>query len=415
MQQLKIYSKKWAAALLFIFSPILSFQETAAPGAAYVVVCLAVAFFVFLADNKKKLQTTHIFALLMWCFALFSTLVNGVPIDMHCIKYLLIIIIYIFLTISATGNLDMIRITTGYNYMSAILALLILLSFVAGIPHIESYVKASRYSIGITGLFKNPNYLVSFMLLTFYLLTFKLLYRKRPKKILFLPILLAILLLYAIFLTGTRAGLLCIGIILCYCLGGKVFFNFKKGIKSIIIIVLFCIILLVIFGDLIRPTIERYFQRDFFSDSLRISIWLAALEKYTSGSLLFGGGINTINEYLINTGHTYTHNIFLEMLCEQGIISFIFFFFVLLSGTSKMNKDDRFFYFGFLIILSVPLFFQNGFTEVNFWRYLLLNRLVINYSTNSQLGFVREIIFRDGTYKIKEITHVRSFSFNEHL
>ena len=332
MQQLKIYSKKWAAVLLFIFSPILSFQETAAPGAAYIVVCLSVAFFVFIADNKKKLQTSHIFALLMWSFALFSTLINGVAIDMHCIKYLLIIIIYIFLTIPATGRQDMFRIIAGYNYMSIILAILILLSFVAGIPHIESYVNASRYSIGITGLYKNPNYLVSFMLITFYFLTYRVFFDKRSMRSWITSVFIMLIILCAIFLTGTRAGLLCAVIVFCYCIGGKFLTNIKKGIASIITIAFFCLIIILLLGSVVGPAILAYFQRDFFSDSLRISIWLAALEKYASGSLIFGGGINTINDYLIESGYTYTHNIFLEMLCEQGMLSFLFFPIILLSG-----------------------------------------------------------------------------------
>lgn len=415
MEQVKVYSKKWAAVLLFVFSPVLSFQETAAPGSTYVVFCLLTAFLVFFATRNKMLQLTHISAILMWCFAVFSTLINGVTIDMHCIKYFLLIIIYIFLTFSETGRTDMRKIFSGYNCLSVILAILIILSFVAGVPHVESYINASRYSIGITGLYKNPNYLVSFMLVTLYFYVYRIFYDKQSSKSWMVSALISVFILYAIFLTGTRAGLLCAGVILCYCIGGKFLTNFKKGVASIVAIAFLCLIIILLLGSVGGPVISAYFQRDFFSDSLRISIWLAALEKYASGSLIFGGGINTINEYLIESGYTYTHNIFLEMLCEQGIIAFLFFPIILFSGIQQINKKDKFFYLGFLIVTSIPLFFQNGFTEVNFWRYLLLNRLVLNYSICNQSGFVEEIIHRKIYHRKTIMKYESCFSYNEHI
>ena len=82
----------------------------------------------------------------------------------------------------------------------------------------------------------------------------------------------------------------------------------------------------------------------------------------------------------------WLHNVFLELLLDQGIIGILLFIRIIFTGFMKTNSGDRTFLLLFLLFSSLPMFFQNGLYEVHFWRYIIINRLLMNYSESYEGG-----------------------------
>tara|TARA_Y100000992_G_C21254975_1_gene488009 strand:+ start:484 stop:1665 length:1182 start_codon:yes stop_codon:yes gene_type:complete len=78
-------------------------------------------------------------------------------------------------------------------------------------------------------------------------------------------------------------------------------------------------------------------------DSARIYLFSNAIDLWTTNfyTLFFGGGVKSFPIY-INQNITgwYPHNIFLEVLCELGILGFLFFLKILATGATNIKQDE---------------------------------------------------------------------------
>jgi len=78
-------------------------------------------------------------------------------------------------------------------------------------------------------------------------------------------------------------------------------------------------------------------------DSARIYLFSNAIDLWTTNfyTLFFGGGVKSFPIY-INQNITgwYPHNIFLEVLCELGIVGFLIFLKILATGATNIRQDE---------------------------------------------------------------------------
>tara|TARA_B100001057_G_scaffold461842_1_gene514249 strand:- start:8026 stop:9090 length:1065 start_codon:yes stop_codon:yes gene_type:complete len=78
-------------------------------------------------------------------------------------------------------------------------------------------------------------------------------------------------------------------------------------------------------------------------DSARIYLFSNAIDLWTTNfyTLFFGGGVKSFPIY-INQNITgwYPHNIFLEVLCELGILGFLIFLKILVTGATNIKQDE---------------------------------------------------------------------------
>ena len=127
-------------------------------------------------------------------------------------------------------------------------------------------------------------------------------------------------------------------------------------------------------------------NRTLGGDEGRTISWTFALNAVL-GSPIFGYGLEGWKILSEGTSYIdYLHNIFLELLLDYGFLGLTVFIAVFFSGINRVKKEDRLFIFLFMFVTAFPLLFQNGLTEVNLWRCLILNRIAINYSQYSQTG-----------------------------
>lgn len=368
--------------LLFIFSPVLSTQETAQPGALYVVALVVPIVFMALNKGLIKTRMINLYAVLLFVFAILSTAISDLG-NFRVgafMKYLFLIVFFISTNSIVLTPKQLKFSSISYLGLSIAISLLIILSYIFGYPHNASEFYQGRYSIGITGLYKNPNYLTSFYNIAFFVISFVLATVKQLElKKKFVLVLILALLLFSSFLSGTRAALLLEILILCSI---PIILAKKKFFYRIILFTIIIFAPIIYYYDEIEIMLSLFLgERDIFSDAGRTDAWGMAF-KYIKSSPLLGCGYNSWYSIHGSSYLEWLHNIFLELLLDQGLIGLILFISIIASGFQKTNANDRTFLLLLFLFSSIPLTLQNGLYEVHFWRYIIINRLMMNFSTS---------------------------------
>ena len=377
--------------LLFIFSPVLSTQADAHPGALYVVLIVAPVFFIALIDGLVRSKAVNLYVVLLFLFALFSTLISEKGCSNSGLLKYLVFVIFFISTSSFVLTPNQLRFSfVSYLYLSIGIAVLIILSFIYGYQHIEASAYQGRYSVGITGIFKNPNYLssfynVAFFVVSYIIVTLNISLRKRLG-------LYSILCLFfvATFFTGTRAALLTEAFVL---------FSFiyattkRKHLYKLIALVIIIVVVIAYYWSTLTDLYNLFVAgREIANDTIRENSWNYAL-KYIIENPILGCGHNSWSViHLERSGlDVYLHNIFLELFLDQGVIGCMLVVFIIFADYNKTKFGDRFFLKLLLFFTGFPMLFQNGLYEVNFWRFIIINRLMINVSI-SYKGGIHEIL-----------------------
>lgn len=366
--------------ILFCLSPILSYQETATPSFAYFSMFLVVVLPQLLWRGSIVLRNYHLYAVGYALVLFFSWMLNGG--GYYPLVELLKVVLYVVFFISLTGLLEGLEkdslstLEIYIRYVSVILAILILASYIFGYPHLSSDYYLGRYSIGITGLYKNPNYLMSFVILgyvSFMVELFSNSVNTYKKLALILGILL---LLVASYLSGTRASL---GIKVVIFLAFLLRF-FRKNPFRFVVVGLIILVLGSLLKDWLTAKMFSFLAtRSFMDDSMRFETWKHLLSSM-EGSYIFGLGPHSDDLALLNAKvfvDDYIHNIFLEILYNSGLIGLVMIVGTIFSDTSRSLFTNVFLSLVLLICLFVPLSFQNGLVGVNFWRAVILWRCYI--------------------------------------
>lgn len=386
MKDIKIASIPFLT-LIFIIFPMLTTDETGSMG---VLVWGGLLLFSVIFSLKEPIRkrTWPYLAILMWFFGVFSTVISPYgEIGHDVIKYLAFVLLLITLSNNHYEKKDFYIASVIYSIVSIVLAILIILSFIYGYPHVDSVFEGDiRFSIGITGIYKNPNYIGAFINLCTFVLLYILFFSK--VKLWYKVIILAFisLMVFAIILTGTRAAIIT--------LVSSVFllFLYNSRKKRFFIIKYLPFIVLVVLGFYYAEDLSEFFDafgsgRGGFTSDVRSESWDFALKKL-KGSLLFGYGINSWNGIKTDSLLPGLHNNFLEFFLNQGIIGLILLLITMFSGWKKVKKEDKFFVAILCFVNIFPLMFQNGLIDVTFWRVVLINRIIIDYSSYSEKGVI---------------------------
>lgn len=388
----RVVSPLSVATLIFILSPVLSLQETADPSMPYVMAMIVpTIFYCLLKGCIRKISTNHVMAILLWLFGGVSSVVGPYGVlDVRYIKYFLFVVFYICVTSNSYAQIDLKFITKNYIRVAIGVAILILLSYMFGYPHNESTYYMSRYSVGITGVYKNPNYLTSFINVALFILGYILFFGDISKRKKYLYIAFILLFFIGFYLSGTRASII-LGCIVLFSLLLKNLCDSKRFIWGIIPIVVLVVIAMVFRAQIDDLWMNFLGDRSATKDEGRTLAWSIAANQIFDNPI-FGCGLfawdffGKSGEYL-----EWLHNIFLELVLNQGFIGAILCYSMITYGCLKVKKCDRFFVSMFVFVSGFPLLFQNGLIAVNFWRFVILTRIVIDYSRFSTYGIVNLI------------------------
>lgn len=372
--------------MLFIFSPVLSTQADAHPGAPYVLIIVLPVFLIACSRRLMQNSNINLCAICLFIFAILSSAVSDLSnLDFGTFLKNIVFITFFFSTSSYVFAAKPLKIAfLSYLLLGIVLAVLIILSFIFGYPHIENSLSQGRYSIGITGIFKNPNYLTSFYNVAFFVICYIMATVKLSIKKTAILLLSLALFIVSSFFSGTRAALLVEILILSIV---PIIMAKRKHLTKIIIVLLIVSFIIFSYLDEINFAISLFLgNRDAFSDEGRSDAWEIAF-NYIQDNPVLGCGVKSWNTISHGSSHLeYLHNIFLELFLDQGLIGILFVTGMVCGGYKYTKKTDRTFILFFLIFSAIPMCFQNGLYEVNFWRFIIINRLMMNISIYNNGG-----------------------------
>lgn len=371
------------SVLAFIVLPVVSPQETASPDMLWCILCMIPAF---IAGGFKPYKNRGYAFPAMWLLlsALISTFGPYGVLDQRILKFALFVFFFVYITrFSFTGR-DLLYIINTYIILSFLVAIFIILSYIFGYPHVDSTYYLGRYSVGITGLYKNPNYLAAFINIAFFFVSYQFFNKKNTlRKSIFL---LAISSTYlaAIYFTGTRAALLTAGVALLFNIGSTMS---QRGASYFGAICVILVVLVLTNINTIEAMLDHLLgHRDFTEDDSRQLSWLYALsvvnENPLTGAGMYSWGRIPGTAILLGR----LHNIYLEILLNQGFIGFCGFLVLYFTGLNKIKRKDYTFMFAFLFVMTFPLMFQNGYVEANFWRFIIVTKIFVDYCADSKEG-----------------------------
>lgn len=235
----------------------------------------------------------------------------------------------------------------------------------------ETGEKIMRTNASVT--FGNLN---SYVIVCIYCLPFILagiLYRK---KILWLSIVALLGEIIVVSVNASRGGLLCLAI----CLSIFLHYILKEGTFSkgkIIVCLLLLGALLVYYADfLFSQIMSRLLYSSLTQDSIRSDVYSNCVSVLVN-SMFLGAGVGGLEAALIGVSKNdipAPHNMWLELLCQYGLFTFMFFIYALvkiIGNLKKGNKLNRFLRVE-LIGLIIPLFIiDSGYImDTRFWLFL---------------------------------------------
>jgi O-antigen ligase len=250
-----------------------------------------------------------------------------------------------------------------------------------------------RYSVGITGVYKNPNYLVSFLNIVLLIILYVLFLKKTKLLFTLLLVLVTILFVNAFYLSGARAAFLTMAFSILFVLLELV--KTKRTNSVATLFVIGCLVLFVItfsYQGIMNRADMFIGNRSFTEDEGRSFSWIIAMNHWKESPVWGCGSESWSSIANSSSGMIWLHNIFLELLLNQGLIGVLLLILLVFSGYNKTKKEDRLFLIALVTVSAFPLFFQNGLWEMNFWRFILINRIAFNYSRYSKKGVLAAII-----------------------
>lgn len=172
-----------------------------------------------------------------------------------------------------------------------------------------------------------------------------------------------------LFINASRGGILCWGILLIFYF---VYDRKKKqwSMGSIFLGILVLLMAVYVFNEYSTEVLQQFSYRinegdkSFFEDSSRFYLYQVALILWIN-SVFMGTGIGSEAAAMssISSGIVATHNMYLEVLLQFGIIIFILFIVFLYKIFSKISiinfKPIKFIMISFLLIF-IPIFIVNS-------------------------------------------------------
>lgn len=246
-------------------------------------------------------------------------------------------------------------------------------------------IYTSRNVLTLFGVQNDPNNCAAFSLFGIIISCYSIFYLKRYYVFSIINLILGS---FVVLLTGSRGGLIAIGVVILFWFLFMKPFNILNLIFRVSVIFLLFVIFLMVAPYVLPPnTINRLFN--FFGDggSGRLQLWIDAFNLFKTKPLLGGGwGAAT---YFNKRFPQAVHNTYLSMLAEGGIVSFSLFiypyFILIFKGIKKGNK------FPLLMLSSMFIlcFFIDAINKRFIWNALIISYFSL-YLTSEDINVKKQ-------------------------
>lgn len=251
-----------------------------------------------------------------------------------------------------------------YSLSAVIVSLCIIFNFLTG-----NYYVDNRASFEFVGVYKDPNYVSALLTPAICLCAWKGNHVYKIIKRLFWYGCTAVVLM-GVVLTGSRAAFLAIvGAVIVYLAFEVVRMDVPTAKKIGIFIVVAMAGIGVIYY-IMSNDMARLFDIQTYQDDIRLVIWMDAL-SFFKGNVLLGNGISSTSQFTVSRWYGLpTHNCFLDMLGDSGILGAGCMVALIVNNIKKSNNKQMSCVLTALAL--IPLASINGYYTMHFWIALAI-------------------------------------------
>ena len=236
-----------------------------------------------------------------------------------------------------------------------------------------------RSTLMMFGKTVNPNRLSFSFALSINISTYKLLYSKKSSRInCILWVLSDILLVAGVVVSGSRSSFI-VSLVCVFFLVWKRDFGNNSKLKRLFFVVFLLLIVYIIYSEFVlgsefgdRFTLDNLTGQGDYGSANRDRIWDAALSQIIKKPILGYG--NGASPYVIAELYIFysTHNSYLMILLEFGIIGFIICFAMFISLYRRHKFQNNQLFCCFIVCILVDIIFVELFSAKVFWAVMLL-------------------------------------------
>lgn len=339
-----------------------------------------VIIFFALSYNTVKIKWFHT-GIILW-FSLKITSIFWVSfnqiVQQHFISQIGMVALFIVMTIVCFDSEFIDTIINSLLYSSSILGVLCLFF---SKPFIGV---ATRQVLTIRGAQMDPNNQAAFLVVAITISLYYFMNRKCKAGYYFVLTGIILVNIYAMFLTGSRGGL--VSLILIILILALLSEKSSKLVSkhTFINFVVIALILTIAFFLAKAYLPERIFERLFNiygyeGGSERINIWGNAARIFLANPL-FGGGWGSYWGY--NGYYSAVHNTFISIIVDGGIIGFILFFIPVIYIILNSLKQHYILPILLLVTGFAPSFFIDAINKRFFWNAIIISMILVLNKTN---------------------------------
>lgn len=302
--------------------------------------------------------------LLSICISTFFSTCQGVEkISSNFRSVCLLIIFFIILAETKISEQMLNKIKTWYILFSVFCGL-----WVVGSVLYNGLANINRYKFEFIWGLKDVNYLLAFMLPGCYMAFRRLAFEKTEKKI--INVLCVFSVIFSVLVLETRASFITIIIVIAI-MAFEYFYKDGMSTKKVMMLILM-LVAMVFIGIWIfsTPAFSRLTSVESYEDNIRLVIWAEALKGFFK-NVLFGSGLGSASYYSVLATHYQSHNNYLDILCDFGIVGTALFLMIIVF-LFKVPKGKKIYMLSYAIAFLLPLAFINGFQTLVFWVPMLL-------------------------------------------
>ena len=338
------------------------------------IICFGLCF-------QRYLIKDRLLIIPFWFVSFISTLIsNYVSPQRDLITFFIFCIIYIISTSVNYNEFQIRKLNNAYIFASLLVSLNVLYNWI-----MHDYYNAwfMRSSFRFLGVYKDPNYVMAFIVPSIFLCTLEFFYEKNSNVKLIKFVYLVIFMLTFIA-TGSRGPVLTylIGLLLYYFLNYE--FNKIKKFKVFICFFLMILVFYKIISSLLpEQSLNRFFN---VTDDSRLELWTSSLSVFKNRPLL-GGGMGAASKISFLEAGNASHNVYVDILSNFGIVGFFVFVYFFIVNCLRSTKKNRCFIISVFIVFMLPLFFINGFNTLTFYYPIIMLSIYSNKCKSSYCDF----------------------------
>lgn len=333
------------------------------------------------AHHPFKLSSEYFYIFIFWMLFCISTALSDiVSIERDLITFLAFCFVLFCATIYPCSARQLKRIINVYIAVAIIVEINVIYNWFSHNYYSTWFKRASFYLMGVH---KDPNYVMAYVLPAVAFSFIRLINEKKFINRLFDFIVLAISAL-AIVATGSRSPMLTFILFFAIYFLMSTTMNAKKKANVIFIGVVIALIFIYL--------IKKYYPAQALSrlsntEDPRINLWKSAFNVFKTHPLIGGGMSAATTISRANAGND-SHNVYLDILCNSGIIGSLMFIVYFYVSALKSTKANRAFTYSIAVAFMLPMFFINGFNTATFYTPLILLSLMSKYCRNDRKSYL---------------------------